>query len=64
MRSYHHIIENYQTADPEVRLNLFLDCPEFRTDFIEIENREESLKIPPAERSPFWKRFLSLVVSV
>jgi hypothetical protein len=64
MRSYHHIIENYQTAGPEVRLNLFLDCPELRSDFIEIENREASLKILPAERSPFWKRLLSLVVSV
>lgn len=63
MRSHHHIVEAYRTAESEERLNIFLECPELRTAFIEIETREALHKAPKTVRSPFWKRLFSLAVA-
>jgi hypothetical protein len=35
-----HILKDYPTADLEKRLSHFLDCPELRTEFMEIEIKE------------------------
>jgi hypothetical protein len=59
MRSHHNIVETYRTAGSEERLNIFLECPEHRTAFIEIETREVLHKVP-AKSLPFWKRLFSI----
>ena len=41
--------ERYQQADFSTRLNLFLECPEYRPSFMEIE-QEESDRILPGPR--------------
>jgi hypothetical protein len=40
MRSGQSILEEYREADFEKRLNLFLECPSLRTEFIEIDQGE------------------------
>ena len=40
MRSSQSILEEYREADFEKRLNLFLECPSLRTEFIEIDQSE------------------------
>lgn len=56
MRSQSPIVEVYRTADSERRLNLFLECPDLRKAFIEIETREESHRSQKVGRSRFWNR--------
>ena len=40
MASTDSILEEYRRADFDKRLNLFLECPSFRTWFIEIDQSE------------------------
>lgn len=60
MKNRCRIIETYRKADCERRLNLFLECPAMRKDFIEIETREESTKSGNGVWPRFWQKFLSI----
>lgn len=42
MRNVKTIIEEYQKGDFEKRLNLFLECPTLRDEFMQIEQDEAS----------------------
>ena len=42
MRDPNRIIEEYQKADFEKRLNLFLECPPLRSEFVQMEQDEAS----------------------
>ena len=48
MRDIKTITEEYQNGDFEKRLNLFLECPLLRDEFMQIEQEEAS-----AQRSRF-----------
>ena len=40
MRNTETILEDYRSADFDKRLNLFLECPALRTEFMEIDQSE------------------------
>jgi len=42
MKSTERILKEYRDADFEKRLNLFLECPSLRNQFIEIDQGEVS----------------------
>ena len=42
MRDIKTIVEEYQKGDSEKRLNLFLECPSLREEFVQIEQDEAS----------------------
>jgi hypothetical protein len=44
MKNSSGILDDYRKRDVEARLNLFLECPEFRREFIEIEQREADIQ--------------------
>jgi hypothetical protein len=55
MTDHARIIERYRQAETEERLNLFLECPELRNDFIKIdlgEYRSESPSIKKNAMAP------------
>ena len=43
MKSLTQVKEEYRLGDLETRLNLFLDCPELRKDFMTIEMDQDAL---------------------
>ena len=50
MQSIPQLIEDYRAADFEKRLYLFLECPELRDDFIEIDQtKTNSQATAPAD---------------
>jgi hypothetical protein len=47
-----NILEEYRKGDLDKRLNLFLECPSLRTEFLEIDQSERaggSLFVNPRE---------------
>ena len=44
MNSLTRVKDEYRLADLETRLNLYLDCPELRQDFMAIELEEDALR--------------------
>jgi pimeloyl-ACP methyl ester carboxylesterase len=66
MRALDTIVEDYRHSDDGKRLNLFLEWPSLRSDFIRIEQREK----PPANRQSaapqravpsFWRKCRAMV---
>ncbi|UCD90176.1 MAG: hypothetical protein JSW04_01665 [Desulfobacterales bacterium] len=44
MKDFKTITEEYQKGDFEKRLNLFLECPELRDEFMRIEQDESAVQ--------------------
>ena len=51
MKSLPQVMEEYRLADLDTRLNLYLDCPELRQDFMAIE-MEEDARLATAIKQP------------
>ena len=69
MSNSNRIIEEYFKADLEKRLSLFLDCPDLRDEFIEIdlgEHRPAKHVVKPNEAvmgRPLPSRWLTVVAN-
>jgi hypothetical protein len=46
MKTLNQVKEAYRLADQETRLNLYLDCPELRSDFMAIELEQDMRRAP------------------
>ena len=55
MKTIENIIEEYKKGDFEKRVNLFLECRELRSEFIEIDMKERKAKSLNPSYSAFLK---------
>ncbi len=56
MKSVKKIMDEYGSGYPEMKLNLFLECPELRSDFIQMDMAKRSAKTPCSNLAENKKR--------
>jgi hypothetical protein len=44
MKSVKEILNEYNNGYPELKLNLYLECPELRCDFIQMDLKKKAIK--------------------
>lgn len=55
MKDIRNLVDEYQHGDAEKRLNLFLECPELRDTFIQVE-QDEALRLDESESQPTFNQ--------
>ncbi len=64
MRNYNDIINEYKNADESKRLNLYLECPELRGEFMDIEyDSNNRTTLSASNNRPLLLKWLSIICS-